>query len=60
MTPEETRWTVGNQELLAIIDAFQHWRHYLTHTAYLVLVLTDYLNLKFIRTKKKYTPRHLR
>ena len=39
-------------ELLAIIEVFKNWRHYLESCQYEILVLTNYNNLRrFIDTK---------
>ena len=46
------RYETHDTELLAIIEAFKNWRHYLEGCQYEVLVLTDYNNLRrFIDTK---------
>ena len=50
--PVETRYKIYNSELLAIVEAFKTWRHYLEGCKYKVLVLTDYNNLcRFMDTK---------
>ena len=42
-----------NQELLAIIIAFKHWRHYLEGSQYLIEVLFDHQNLQgFMKVKE--------
>ena len=52
MIPAETRYETHDGELLAIVEAFKTWRHYLEGCKYEVLVLTDYNNLrKFMDTK---------
>ncbi len=41
-----------NQELLAIIEVFKTWHHYLEGYKYKVFIFTDYNNLRqFIDTK---------
>ncbi len=48
----ETRYKTHNQELLAIVQAFKTWRHYLKGCKYEVLIFTDHNNLhQFIDTK---------
>ena len=48
----ETRYETHDAELLAIVEAFKNWRHYLEGYQYEVLVLTDHNNLRwFIDTK---------
>ena len=52
MIPAETRYETHDQELLAIVEAFKTWRHYLEGCRYEVLVLTDHNNLRrFMDTK---------
>ena len=46
------RYKTHDAELLAIIEAFKNWRHYLESCQYKVLVLTDHNNLRrFMNTK---------
>ena len=40
------RYKTHNTELLAIIEAFKNWRHYLEGCQYKVLVLTNHNNLR--------------
>ena len=48
----KTHYEMHNTELLAIVEAFKNWRHYLESCQYKVLVLTDYNNLhRFMDTK---------
>ena len=52
MIPVETRYETHNGELLAIVEAFKSWRHYLEGCKHEVLVLTDHKNLRqFMDTK---------
>ena len=46
MIPAKTRYKTHDGELLAIIEAFKTWRHYLKDCKYEVLVLTDHNNLQ--------------
>ncbi len=43
--PTGTRYKTHDQELLAIVEAFKTWRHYVKCCKYEVLVLTDYNTL---------------
>ena len=43
---------IHNKELLAIIEAFEEWRSYLSDTIYKVQVYTDYKNLQYFTTTK--------
>ena len=45
MIPAETRYKTHNGKLLAIVEAFKTWRHYLEGCKHKVLVLTNYNNL---------------
>lgn len=50
--PEETRYSTGDQEMLAIVHAFQEWRHYLESPTKTVSVITDHeALLKFMDNK---------
>ena len=50
--PAETRYETHNGELLAIIEGFKTWRHYLEVFQHEVLLLTNYNNLcRFMNTK---------
>ena len=52
MIPAETGYETHNHELLAIVEAFKTWRHYLKGCKIEVLVLTDHKNLcQFMDTK---------
>ncbi len=52
MASVEQNYSVGDQEILAIIEACRHWCHYLEGSKYLVRVLTDHQNLQaFMKNK---------
>ena len=52
MIPVKTWYKTHNGELLAIIEAFKTWRHYLEDCKHEVLVLTNHNNLcRFMETK---------
>ena len=52
MIPSETRYETHNAELLAIVEAFKNWCHYLEDCQYEVLVLINHNNLRrFMDTK---------
>ena len=52
MISAETQYEIHNSELLAIIETFKTWRHYLEGCKHEVLILMDYNNLCcFIDTK---------
>ena len=52
MIPAETRYKTHDGELLAIVETFKIWRHYLEDSKHEILVLTDHNNLhRFMNTK---------
>ena len=52
MIPAKTRYKTHNGKLLAIIEAFKIWRHYLEGCKHKILMLTNHNNLyRFIDTK---------
>ena len=54
MTDIETRYEAHDGELLAIVEVFKHWRHYLEGSRYPVVVKSDHANLRaFMDPKMK-------
>ena len=52
MIPAKTWYKTYDGELLAIVEAFKTWQHYLEGCKHKVLVLTDHTNLRrFMDTK---------
>ena len=52
MIPAKTRYETYDGKLLAIIEAFKAWKHYLKDSQHEVLILTDHNNFRrFIDTK---------
>ena len=45
MIPAETCYETHDGELLAIVEAFKTWRHYLEGCKHKMLVFTNYKNL---------------
>ena len=43
----EINYEIHDKELLAIIDAFEEWRHLLEGAQYTTMVYTDYKNLEY-------------
>ncbi len=60
MIPAETWYETHNQELLAIVEAFKTWRHYLKGCKYEVLVFTDHNNLRQFMDTKSLSSRQVR
>lgn len=56
----ETRYETHDSEMLAIVEAFRHWRHYLEGSAHTVSVLTDHNNLTYFMTTKELNRRQAR
>ena len=49
-----------DKELLAILEAFQEWKHYLLGADEAVTVYTDHQNLQYFLTTKVWNPRQIR
>jgi hypothetical protein len=58
--PAEQNYETYDQEMLAIVGAFKHWRHYLEGAMEAVRVLTDHNNLKGFMTLKQLNGRQAR
>ena len=52
-SPAERTYDIYNRELLTVIHAFDHWRHYLQGTHHPVTLLTDYKNLTYFHQPQK-------
>lgn len=53
--PSELNYNMHDKELLAIFDAFTHWRHYLEGSALPIDIVTDHKNLEYFATTKVLT-----
>src|SRR5690606_39004636 len=60
LTPAERNYHIHDQELLAIIEAFEHWRHYLIYSEHITKVFTDHKNLLYFTTKQNLNSRQVR
>ena len=60
MIPAETWYKTHDTELLAIVEAFNTWCHYLEGCKHEVLVLTDYNNLRRFMDTKSLSSRQVR
>jgi hypothetical protein len=60
MDPAECNYETHDQELLAIVKTFGHWRYYLEGSKHPITVLTDYDNLKYFMTTKVLSWRQAR
>ena len=60
MEPAERNYETHDQELLAVVSAFKHWRAYLEGAAHPIRVLVDHANLKGFMTVKQLNGRQAR
>ncbi len=60
MIPAETQYETHDGELLAIVEAFKTWKHYLKGCKHEVLVLTDHNNLQRFMDTKSLSSRQVR
>ncbi len=58
--PAEQNYTIGEQELLAVVFALRKWRTYLEGGAHPVRIVTDHLPLTYLPTKGTLGPRQVR
>jgi len=60
LTPAEQNYDIYDKELLAIVDAFKYWRHYLQGARHKIVVITDHKNLTSFTTMKALNKRQVR
>ena len=60
MSPAERNYMVGQQELLAIVEAVQHWRCYLEGNPHPTKILTDHQGLQWLNSQAELTGRQAR
>jgi transposase InsO family protein len=58
--PAEINYEIHDKELLAIVDAFKVWRHYLQGAAHQIVIYTDHKNLEYFMTTKILNRRQAR
>ncbi|KAI1869633.1 uncharacterized protein JN550_005614 [Neoarthrinium moseri] len=56
----ELNYQIHDKELMAVIEAFREWRHYLSGTTHKVKVFTDHKNLTSFLTNKELNKRQIR
>ena len=56
----EINYEIHDKELLAIVDSFQEWRHFLEGAAYPVTVYTDHKNLEYFMSARVLNRRQAR
>ena len=59
MTQAEQNYDIHNKELLAVVNALEHWRVYAESSSELT-ILTDHKNLTMFTTTKKLNRRQVR
>lgn len=60
MIPAETRYPTHDQELLAVVEAFKQWRHYLEGSQFTVTVVSDHNNLRYFMSTTTLNRRQAR
>ena len=60
MIDAERKYEIHDTELLAIVESFRHWRHYLQQPYYTVEILTDHSNLRAFMSTHKLMRRQVR
>ena len=60
MIPAKTRYKTHHGELLAIVEAFKTWRHYLQACKHKVFLLTNHNNLRRFMNTKSLSSRQVR
>jgi len=58
--PAEINYEIHDKELLAIVDAFKHWRRYCQRATHQVQVFSDHHNLEYFTTTKVLNRRQAR
>jgi len=56
----ERYYEIPDKELLAILEAFCEWKHYLFGADNLVTVYTDHQNLQYFLSTEGWNPRQIR
>ena len=60
ISPTERIYKIYDQELLAIIQALEEWRHYIQSSPHTTIVLLDHKNLTYYREARKLNQRQAR
>ena len=60
MIDSKRHYEIHDAELLAIVESFGHWRHYLEEPCHTMEVLTDHSNLNAFMNTNKPTRRPVR
>jgi transposase InsO family protein len=60
MVPAECNYEIYDKELLAIVDSFKIWRHYLEGNPHPIEIFCDHKNLEYFQTSKILSRRQVR
>lgn len=60
LSPAEMNYEIHDKELLAIVEAFKVWRHFVEGNPHTIRVLTDHRNLEYFMTRQLLTRRQAR
>jgi hypothetical protein len=60
MLPAECNYDIYDKELLAIVDCFKVWRHYLEGSPHPIQIFCDHKNLEYFNSTKILTRRQVR
>jgi len=60
LQPAEINYKIHDKELLAVVDAFKHWRRYCKGATHQVQVYSDHQNLEYFTTTKVLNRRQAR
>jgi len=58
--PAEMNYKIHDKELLAVVDAFKHWRRYCEGVTHQIQVFSDHQNLEYFTTTKVLNRRQAR
>jgi len=58
--PAEINYEIHDKELLAVVDAFKHWRHYCEGVTHQIQVFSDHQNLEYFTATKVLNRRQAR
>jgi hypothetical protein len=59
MEPAEKNYDIHDKELLAVVEAFKHWRPYCHGARFPILVFTDHQSLRYFTTSKVLNQRQV-
>jgi hypothetical protein len=60
MRDAELNYDIEDKEMLAVVEAIRHWRHYLEGARYNFTIFTDHKNLVNFMKKKEWNRRQAR